>query len=106
MALFCACLCVHAAIPDAVSDREIDSGAGLDAENRPTQVPDVVYTNWLLMVRAGVLGLEYFTPESKTWRQAHMQARYCILKVLLEAGGGLLELKGEGENMLLALDRS
>jgi len=70
------------------------------------EVPDVVYTNWLLMVRAGVLGLEYFTPESKTWRQAHMQARYCILKVLLEAGGGLLELKGEGENMLLALDRS
>lgn len=36
-------------------------------------VQDVAYINWLLMVRAGVTGLEFFTPETKGWRQAHMQ---------------------------------
>lgn len=30
---------------------------------------DVVYVNWLTMVRAGLLGLEFYTPESKSWRQ-------------------------------------
>uniref|UniRef100_A0A4W3GJG8 Uncharacterized protein n=1 Tax=Callorhinchus milii TaxID=7868 RepID=A0A4W3GJG8_CALMI len=35
---------------------------GKDAE-------DVMYVNWLNMVRAGVLGLEFYTPQSKTWRQ-------------------------------------
>lgn len=30
---------------------------------------DILYVNWLNMVRAGILGLEFFTPESKTWRQ-------------------------------------
>lgn len=47
---------------------------------------DIIYVNWLNMVWAGVQGLLYYTPESKTWRQAHMQARYVILRVLLEAG--------------------
>ncbi|KAJ6654215.1 hypothetical protein lerEdw1_007312 [Lerista edwardsae] len=49
---------------------------------------DVIYINWLNMVRAGLLALEFYTPESRTWRQAHMQARFVILRVLLEAGGG------------------
>lgn len=54
---------------------------------------DVVYINWLSMVRAGLLGLEFYTPESKSWRQAHMQARFVILRVLLEAGEGLVSLE-------------
>ncbi|KAM9846344.1 dipeptidyl peptidase 3 [Aulostomus maculatus] len=54
---------------------------------------DVVYVNWLSMVRAGLLGLEFYTPESNSWRQAHMQARFVILRVLLEAGEGLVGLK-------------
>lgn len=29
----------------------------------------MVYINWLSMVRAGLLGLEFYTPESKSWRQ-------------------------------------
>ncbi|KAM8940170.1 dipeptidyl peptidase 3 isoform 2-T2 [Pelodytes ibericus] len=47
---------------------------------------DVLYVNWLNMVRAGLMGLEYYTPETGRWRQAHMQARFVILRVLLEAG--------------------
>ena len=30
---------------------------------------DIIYVNWLLMVRAGVVGLEFFSPETKIWRQ-------------------------------------
>ncbi|XP_013927314.1 PREDICTED: dipeptidyl peptidase 3 [Thamnophis sirtalis] len=58
---------------------------GEDAEN-------VIYINWLNMVRAGLLALEFYTPESGSWRQAHMQARFVILRVLLEAGEGLVSL--------------
>lgn len=50
------------------------------------EAQDVLYVNWLNMVRAGLLGLEYYTAETGKWRQAHMQARFVILRVLLEAG--------------------
>uniref|UniRef100_A0A667YRT1 Dipeptidyl peptidase 3 n=1 Tax=Myripristis murdjan TaxID=586833 RepID=A0A667YRT1_9TELE len=77
---------------------------GQDAE-------DVVYINWLNMVRAGLLGLEFYTPESKSWRQAHMQARFVILRVLLEAGEGLVgleEMTGQDgrPDARITLDRS
>ncbi|KAM9780860.1 dipeptidyl peptidase 3 [Syngnathus typhle] len=72
---------------------------------------DVVYVNWLSMVRGGLLGLEFYTPESKSWRQAHMQARFVILRVLLEAGNGLVGLKevtgADGKpDARITLDRS
>lgn len=71
----------------------------------------MVYVNWLTMVRAGLLGLEFYTPESKSWRQAHMQARFVILRVLLEAGEGLVGLKectgADGKpDAVITLDRS
>ncbi|XP_063801162.1 dipeptidyl peptidase 3 [Pseudophryne corroboree] len=49
------------------------------------EAQDVLYVNWLNMVRAGLMGLEFYTPETGRWRQAHMQARFVILQVLLEA---------------------
>ena len=62
---------------------------------------DLVYINWLSMVRAGLCALELYTPEQKKWRQAHMQARYAILQVLLEAGQGLVTLteSEDGKNV-------
>ena len=30
---------------------------------------DVAYVNWLNMVRAGLLGLEFYSPETNKWRQ-------------------------------------
>ncbi|TRY54148.1 hypothetical protein DNTS_034831 [Danionella cerebrum] len=75
------------------------------------EAEEVVYVNWLNMVRAGLLGLEFYTPESKSWRQAHMQARFVILRVLLEAGEGLVHLKEtvgtDGRpDAVITLDRS
>jgi len=56
-------------------------------------VHDIQYINWLLMVRAGITGLEFYTPETESWRQAHMRARFVILRVLLEAGEGLVTIQ-------------
>ncbi|EDO43060.1 predicted protein [Nematostella vectensis] len=72
---------------------------------------DIVYVNWLNMVRAGLLGLEFYTPENNKWRQAHMQARYVILRVLLEAGEQLVQLTriagSDGKpDILVTLDRN
>ena len=63
------------------------------------------------MVRAGLLALEQYTPETQTWRQAHMQARFVILRVLLEAGEGLVKFeKITGEDgqpdLIVKLDRT
>ncbi|KAI4887872.1 hypothetical protein NFI96_015080, partial [Prochilodus magdalenae] len=79
--------------------------------NEGEDAEEVVYINWLNMVRAGLLGLEFYTPESKSWRQAHMQARFVILRVLLEAGEGLVTLTEttgtDGRpDALITLDRS
>ncbi|KAK1150919.1 dipeptidyl peptidase 3 [Acipenser oxyrinchus oxyrinchus] len=76
-----------------------------------TNADDLVYVNWLAMVRAGLLGLEFYTPESQSWRQAHMQARFVILRVLLEAGEGLVTLRhttgADGRpDAIISLDRS
>ncbi|XP_074660218.1 dipeptidyl peptidase 3-like isoform X2 [Tubulanus polymorphus] len=72
---------------------------------------DIIYVNWLCMVRAGLLALEFYNPQSRAWGQAHMQARHVILRVLLEAGEGLVTLnKTVGEDgdpdLLIQLDRS
>ena len=69
---------------------------------------DVVYANWLVLLQRGVQGLEYYSPDTNQWRQAHMQARFVILRLLIAAG--VAELKavvGEDGNgdLLLKLDR-
>lgn len=40
----------------------------------------------ILMARAGILGLEFWDPNSKKWGQPHMQARFAIFKSLHDAG--------------------
>ncbi|TFJ82224.1 hypothetical protein NSK_006553 [Nannochloropsis salina CCMP1776] len=68
---------------------------------------DILYVNWLNMARAGLLALEFYRPETGSWGQAHMQARFCILRVLLEAGKGLVTLAPDEEKGLtVSLDRT
>ena len=50
--------------------------------------------NWLSLVWAGAgRALETYQPETKAWLQSHSQARYVIMKVLLEAADNLLSVK-------------
>lgn len=74
-------------------------------------VHDVSYINWLLMAHAGLKALEFYTPETGAWRQAHMRARFVILGVMLEAGEGLVSLEkkvgDDGQpDLEVRLDRS
>jgi dipeptidyl-peptidase-3 len=41
---------------------------------------NIIYVNWLNMVRAGLLGLEFYTPENSKWRQV---ATYLLFIVFL-----------------------
>eukprot|EP01133_Synstelium_polycarpum_P008019 gene8019-9421_t len=72
------------------------------------QALDIFYTNWLIMARAGVCALEFYTVDPSKWRQAHSQARYAILQVLLRAGQGLLTIDTTTvkDDILIKLDRT
>ena len=48
---------------------------GFDDSPPEGAVSDVQYINWLLMARAGRTGLEFYTPETKGWRQARAHPR-------------------------------
>ncbi|KAI3404970.2 YOL057W [Candida oxycetoniae] len=52
----------------------------------PDSQREVAFIASLLMIRAGLLGLEFWDPEAKKWGQPHMQARFAIMKQLHQAG--------------------
>lgn len=54
-----------------------DGSVDLDGE-----AGDVLYASYLSMARAGLTAVEFWDPKSQKWGQAHMQARFSILKVL------------------------
>lgn len=70
---------------------------------------DVLYIAYLMMARAGLLGLEFWDPVTKKWGQPHMQARFSILKSFLNAGEGFVKLEtsaGDYSDLVISLDRS
>lgn len=74
------------------------------------EADDVMYVNWLSMCHKGVEGLQTYEPKPGVWLQAHSQARYVILRVLLEAGEGFVHVEkltgADGQpDLLLTLDR-
>lgn len=71
------------------------------------EASDITYANWLLMARAGISSLGFYNPDTKSFGQAHMNARYVLLRVMLEAGNGLLSIERDAEGRVIAhLDRS
>ena len=83
-------------------DPEVLSIFGHQSEEEQAKI---VHANWLSMVRAGLRGLEFYSPDAAKWRQAHMHARHVLLRVLLEAGGGLVSLVHQPE-LQVVLDPS
>ncbi len=59
---------------------------------------DVAYVNWISELRAGLMGLKYYHPDTDKWGQAHMQARYVILKVCLESKDKFIEIIEDDTN--------
>ena len=72
---------------------------------------DVLYVSYLSMARAGLAALEFWDPKSRKWGQAHMQARFAILQVFLEAGSDFVALSPNIEsaedlsNLVVRVDR-
>ncbi|KAI4237273.1 MAG: hypothetical protein LQ349_001990 [Xanthoria aureola] len=69
---------------------------------------DVLYAGYLSMARAGIAAVEFWDPKSRKWGQAHMQARFSILKTFLEAGDGFTILdysKDDLSDLTVKLDK-
>ncbi|KAL9595132.1 MAG: hypothetical protein Q9219_006620 [cf. Caloplaca sp. 3 TL-2023] len=67
-------------------------GFGDGAVDMDGKAGDVLYTSYLSMARAGIAAVEFWDPKSGKWGQAHMQARFSILKTFLDAGEGFATL--------------
>jgi dipeptidyl-peptidase III len=65
---------------------DLEAAAKSDDAKLDTSSPafKVLHAAYLLMARAGIAALEFWDPRSKKWGQAHMQARYSILRAFLD----------------------
>ncbi|KAF2790206.1 dipeptidyl-peptidase III [Melanomma pulvis-pyrius CBS 109.77] len=84
-------------------------GFGDGKEDINGEAGDVLYAAYLSMARAGIAALEFWDPKSRKWGQAHMQARFSILRTFLNAGVEFCELEHKEDDLsdlTLRLERS
>ena len=74
-------------------------GFGDGTVDMDSKAGEVLYASYLSMARAGIVALEFWDPKSKKWGQAHMQARYSILRTFLDAGDGFAKLDYSKEDL-------
>lgn len=68
----------------------------------------VEYIGYLTMARAGLVALEFWDPKTKKWGQAHMQARFSILKVMMSTEPPVAKLVSsdpEHLDLVVTIDR-
>ncbi|KAG8179448.1 hypothetical protein JTE90_026341 [Oedothorax gibbosus] len=76
-----------------------------------TVADDAMYTNWIDCIYSGIEALKSYDPNTKSWLQAHSQAAYVMLQVLLECKGNFVNVqKIAGEDgqpdLLFTMDRT
>jgi|TARA_R110002003_G_scaffold32_11_gene2013 dipeptidyl-peptidase-3 len=84
-------------------------GFGDGTVDMNSEAGDVLYTGYLQMARAGIAALEFWDPKSRKWGQAHMQARFSILRTFLNAGVEFCQLEWEKDDLsdlTIRLERS
>lgn len=84
-------------------------GFGDGKEDLAGEAGDVLFSAYLQMARAGLVALEFWDPKARKWGQAHMQARYSILRTFLDAGDDFVKLvynKEDLSDLEIHLDRS
>ncbi|KAF2267090.1 dipeptidyl-peptidase III [Lojkania enalia] len=104
----CRAECVAMALSCDFSVLEI-FGFGSGTEDMDSEAGDVLYAAYLSMARAGIAALEFWDPKSRKWGQAHMQARFSILRTFLNAGVEFAELEWKEEDLsdlTLRIERS
>lgn len=77
----------------------------------PEKWDDILFTVWYQVVTIGLQALEYWDAEKKAFGQAHMNADYVLVRVLLEAGEDLLKIVKEkkedgADHFKIHLDRT
>lgn len=89
-----------------------DSKGKSDEELMKGEGGELIHAAYLWMARAGLAALEHYDIASRKWGQAHMQARFSILRVLLERGDGVAKLEFTDKNdgritdLCVRIDRS
>ncbi|KAJ5570399.1 Dipeptidyl-peptidase 3 [Penicillium hispanicum] len=74
-------------------------GFGDGKEDMANEAGDVLFAAYLQMARAGLVALEFWDPKTQKWGQAHMQARYSILRTFLDAGDEFVKLSYTKEDL-------
>ncbi|ORY15545.1 peptidase family M49-domain-containing protein [Clohesyomyces aquaticus] len=84
-------------------------GFGDGTTDLSSEAGDILYAAYLSMARAGIAALEFWDPKSRKWGQAHMQARFSILRTFLNAGVEFCELEYKSDDLsdlTIRLERS
>ena len=79
------------------------------AQGQESEWDDILYMVWLGEIYGGIRRMEQYNLAAKKWMQAHSCGAFVIMKVLYEAGEGLLTFeevkKDENDYFIIKLDR-